>query len=332
MTQAWKQVAGSCAVIVSWAIAPAAGAYDGSSYRAVRDAVFRDPYAALPAYSVSRDSFGAAGDHGDNHLRQAARRTLTVRDDLYDFPHGRKLIQPNGICFGGHWQITGESPYTGLLAPGARAPAVARASVALGDTESGHRRAFAVAVKLFPTEDPDAVVPTANLLLKETIAGTLHPHFLDAVLDNHPDLGGLPSWSRLGLALRIRGDLNAVDRELSPGGPDLRYRPVDELAEAGLVAGQAAHAPRWLRLQIKEGTPRVDAPDFRDELQVANYPGSLLVWDIDVAASNPRGKDHADWHRIGSLTLHESVVSRTCDGRLHFAHPILKAAGAPAEH
>lgn len=302
----------------------AAGAYDGSAFRDVRAAVFREPYAELPVYPIDRDLLGPGGDRQANRLRRAARRTLTLRDDLFEFPLGRKLLQANGICFAGRWRVDRPSPYTGLFARDADALAIARASVALGEPRRGARRSFSLAVKLFPTLDPAAVVPTANLFLTESIAGTLHPHFLDAVLDNAPELGGLPSLARLPLALRIRADLAAADAELSPGGPDPFYRPVDELAAAGAGAGRAVRAPHWVRVRVAEGTPRVDADDFREELAVQRYPGAVLTWVVEAAAEHPRGKAHAQWRRLSRLTFTESVASRACDARLHFAHPRLQ--------
>lgn len=310
--------------LLASALVPSARAYEGSAFRAVRDAVFSDAYVQLPVFPVTREILGPSGENEDNRLRHAARRTLKVRDDLFDFPQQRKLLQPNGICFSGRWRIDRTSPFTGLLATGARALVVARASVALSETTRGHARSFALAVKLFPTQDPEAVVRTANLLVAETLSGTLHPHFLDAALDNEPSLGGLPALSSLPLALRIRTDLTTADRELSPAGPDLLYRPVDELASAGLDPATAPRAPRWVRLRIAAGTPRIDAADFRDELQLRHYPGGTMQWDILAAEADPGGKEHADWHRIGTLVLEESVVSGTCDTRLHFAHPILE--------
>jgi hypothetical protein len=302
---------------------PCAYGYEGSAFATVRDAVFGDPYEALPAYPVSREAFGPAGETDDNRLRQAARRTLTAPDDLYDFPEGRKLIQPNGICFAGRWRIDAPSPYTGLLATGAQALAIVRASVSLGETSRGQRRSFAMAIKLFPTDDAEAVVPTANLFVMDSVAGSMTPHFLDAVLDNDPDLGGLPSFAHLGLALRIRSDLTAVDRALSPDGPDLTYRPVTAAATAGLASDATSVSPRWLRLSVRAGTPRVDAIDFRDELRLSRYPEGRLGWEVEAAAAHPRGKGAAAWQRIGTLGLSESVTSRTCDARLHFAHPLL---------
>lgn len=302
----------------------AAVAYEGSAFDDVRAAVFREPYAELPVYPVERELLGPGGDREDNRLRQAARRTLTVREDLFDFPSGRKLLQANGICFTGRWRVDRPSPYTGLFARGAEALAIARASVALGEPRRGSRRSFGLAVKLFPTRDPVEVVPTANLLLTESIAGTLHPYFLDAVFDNEPDLGGLPPLGRMALALRIRADLMAADAELSPGGPDPFYRPVDALAAAGAGGRRSVRAPHWVRVRVAEGTPRVDAADFRDELVVQRYPGAVLTWVVEAADAHPRGKAHARWMRLGTLTFSESVASHGCDARLHFAHPRLQ--------
>ena len=62
--------------------------------------------------------------------------------------------------------------------------------------------------------------------------------------------------------------------------------------------------PDLLRLTPAEGTPRVDAKDFRDEIRLARYPGGELVLDIEVKAL-----DDETWTRIGKLTLNEDTVS-----------------------
>jgi hypothetical protein len=241
---------------------------------------------------------------------------------LLEFPDRQKLLQPNGICFKAHWRITTATPWTGLFGSGTEVPAIVRASVALSATTAGSRRAFALAVKLFPTADPTATVLTENFFVMETLTGTRKKHFLDARLDNEPALGGIPgSLQDLDLGLRLRDDLNAVDAALSPGGPDYGYRPVAGLARASAGNDGPGRAPHWIELAIAPGTPRISAADFRDELRTEMYPGRVLNYVIRAADHHPRGKRHADWRLIGSLELMESVTSPGCDGRLHFAHP-----------
>ncbi|MDT8321969.1 MAG: hypothetical protein RQ826_15735 [Xanthomonadales bacterium] len=308
---------GCCAVV-----ADAAGeGYQGSRFSEVRQAVFQVPYADRPTYSVGRELFGRGGNAEGNHLLAAARRTLSIEDDLYPFPQGRKLIQANGICFTGEWIINRESPYTGLLATGSRSLAISRASVTLGQTRRGKKRTFAFAVKLFPTLDPDAQVRTVNVLLMDRLSGLRSEHFRDAVMDNEPALGGLPPLRQLLTARRMLRDLETADALAGAREPDATYRPVTRLSVVGDAA--AAVSPRWLRLRAAENTLRVDEADFRDELSLEHYPDRQMEWRIEVAAEHDAGKTAAEWHWIGRLVLRESVTSPACDNRLHFAHPNL---------
>jgi hypothetical protein len=63
----------------------------------------------------------------------------------------------------------------------------------------------------------------------------------------------------------------------------------------------------------------VDEDDFRDELNLANYPQGLR-FSISVASKGSRfgGKE---WQKIGYIEVQETVASESCDHRLHFAHP-----------
>ncbi len=298
----------------------------GSAFDVVHEAVFSNPYQALPQYRVDLSLLGRSGDGNDNHFRAAARRTLASEADLLDFPHGQKLLQPNGICFSGEWRIGPGSPWTGLLAPGTQVHAIARVSVALSETTQDARRAVGMAVKLFPhpaTTHADART-TRNLFVLESVSGRRLQHALDAVMDNAPPLGSLPGLSGLRLALRLRADLLAADRASGASAPDFAFRPVDHLAAAVDGSDGPARAPRWIRLQVPADIPRVDAADFRDELRLANYPGGELGWRIEAAADTPGGKEAAAWQSIGTLRLTESITSPGCDRRLHFAHPRLR--------
>lgn len=292
--------------------------YLGSRFSTVRAEVFQTPYAELPTHPVSRQYFGSSGETSANHLLAAARRTLRSEQDLYTFPQGRKLLQANGICFAGEWLIDRVSPYTGQLATDTRSLAIARASVTLGEPRRGHKRTFAMAVKLFPTRDPDARVRTVNLLVMDDLSGSRADHFTDAVMDNEPALGGLPPLRQIATARRLLKDLKAADRLAGATEPDATFRPVTALA----AGADPAVSPRWLRLRVTASTARVDAADFRDELRLEHYPGRRLEWRIEAAGAAAT-KARAEWLRIGTLVLRESVTSAACDNRLHFAHPRL---------
>lgn len=295
-----------------------------SWYEEVRAAVFADPYTTLPRYRVERARFGTGGDVSGNHLYQAARRTLTQPGDLLEFETGQKLFQPNGICFDGRWEMDAGSPYTGSLGADTSVPAIVRASVMLDGTRRADKRAFGLAVKLFVPADAEPR-RTVNLLVMESMGGRYLDHVTEAVLDNEPRLGGLPPWRSLATVLRIRRDLERARRDTGDPRPSIRYQPIAGLAATPKGAGATTRAPHWLRLRVSPGTVAVEADDFRDELNLAGYPGGRLTYLVEAAEAAPR-KREARWMRLGRLTLLASVVSATCDRRLHFSHAAHGAA------
>jgi hypothetical protein len=299
-------------------------AYTGSSWKSIYEVIFNEAYASLPQYTIDKTRFGPKNDDQKNELKKAAHRTLTIREDLYNFPDGQKLLQANGICFAGEWIIDQETAYTGVLANGSRYPVIIRASVSLNGTKYKDKRAFAMAIKVFPTEDRDASVETLNFFVMETIAGKRRQYFLQTVFDNAPNLGGIPAFSELGLALRLQSDFKAVDKELSPAEPDLAFRPISHLARTPDNSGKETTSPKWLRLSIAENISKQDIDDFRDELKLENYPSQQLIWDINVADEHVNGKSSATWQALGRIVLTESIESKPCDAQLHFAHPILE--------
>ena len=293
--------------------------YRGSTFSQVKSVVFRQPYAVLPQLQVSSDRLGTEGATPGNHLRKAAIRTLSVQHDLYRFPGGQKLFQANGRCFAGRWRITRPSRYTGLFAPGTEALIIMRASVSLSDTTRGSKRAFALAGKVFPTTDPDQPVRTANFFAMENLLGTHDDHFLDAVMDNEPVASGLPGgFGDLFLGLRIAADLEAADEQTS-GRANISFRPVTHLAAINVAAGRSVVAPHWLQLRASPAMARINAEDFRDELDLARYVPRKLVWDIRLAERTP-DKTDALWKLAGHIELDEDIASSSCDSRLHFAH------------
>lgn len=297
-------------------------AYEGSSYSTIQQTIFRNPYNELPHYRVEKKLFGKSGRSEKNHLLRAAKRTLTTKDDLLKFPQGQKLLQANGICFAGEWIVDTDSPYSGQFQNATRSLVIARASVALSGTEQSDKRAFGLALKLFPTSDADSIVPTLNAFVMHSMGGLRTKHVLDLAVDNEPPLGALPSFSQLGAAYRLLRDLEAADKMISKAKPDVNYRPVTHWAEYG--SNELVTTPRWLRLRAPAELPRVDKRDFREELRVEHYPQQKLIWLIEVAGDKNSKKSDADWLTIGKLVFNESITSPACDKQLHFAHPTLR--------
>jgi len=302
-------------------------AQENPRFEGLKEAVFAEPYKVRPIYKVERGPFGKAGNKPNNHLRVAARRTLSSTDDLFEFENDRKLLQANGICFAGEWVIDQQSVFTGLFVQGVRSPVIVRASVALGGVLRKDKRAFGLAVKLLPSNLGDQ--PSLNLFVLNSMGGVVSEHVLDLAMDNQPPLGNIPRWRDIRTALRMRKDLEAADREqIASQGlaneikPQVAFRPVTHIA-AYRVAQIVS--PKWIRFVAHTQT-RVEQDDFRDELSLSRYPDQQIVYHLEVAKDNGGKKASASWQRIGRLILQESVTSKVCDARLHFQHPTLGIA------
>jgi hypothetical protein len=276
--------------------------YHGTSFSDVWRQLKSDPY-ELPHYKVTLR--GLLGVSGRSFVRDA-RRTLCDERDL--LPPFRKRIRANGICLAGEWLITEPGPYTGYFTQGSRGLLIARASVALSQTERGHYRSFGMACKLYPTTDPTEVTKTANFFVIDNNAGTLMEHYLDAAMLNDPKLSlGLGALFHAPLLLTI-----LLGQRLADSHPSARQ--LYPVAAIGAADPGAIRAPKLLRIQGAPG-PRVAARDFRDELRVAHY-GGCLRFDIHA-------RDHKNepWARLGHITFTDDVVSDSGDHRLHFQHP-----------
>ena len=296
--------------------------YAAASFNEVKSVIFGPPPAPqtdqeaqeqsvyaqglLPHYKVTVSHFV---DAGINLLARDAKRTLADTSDY--FPRIEKLVHSNGICFAGTWHITQDTPYTGFFHKDAQGLMIARASTALSETERGSPRAFGFAGKLFPGMDPTQTADTANFFLIDVLMGAQRNRYLDVRMTNQPSLGF--RFSVLYLAYRVavafsQADSHAGIRQLYP------------IAEMGLASGETPVTPKYMMLQANPATPRNDAVDFRDELNIEQNGGTPLVFDIRVSDTSAN-KSGGDWTTIGEITLTESAVSYGCDRELHFAHP-----------
>jgi len=286
--------------------------YTGSTFNEVRNQVFSDPYSTLPTYEITLSSYY---DMVRNLLLHACRRALTEEHDIVD--HFQRLVHPLGVALTGKWQITEDSPYTGLFRQGTEALLVARCSVLLYKTLQGDFRGFAFAGKIFPTLDPDERVKTVDFFTIDVLAGTLTKYFTSVELSNEAPLGFNSDVLKLfwvvtaTFATFIRANWNPV------------YRPVYPVSEYGLKAGEVAMTPRWMMVKGWGGCGQVDTPDFRDELRVEGYSDQKLIFDVHVA-DKKLSTGGRDYQRIGRIVLDESVTSDSCDHRLKFRHPPLK--------
>lgn len=294
--------------------------YEGATFGTVWDEVTSDLYDELPQYEVSVSRMlGRWLWFPVNHAATAAKRTLATEDDIY--PIGVKLFHANGVCLAGTWNMTEENPYTGYFRQGSTGLIVARVSTALTGTKQDEFRAFGLAGKIFPTEDPDHtdLVPTANFFSMPSVIGTQTDSVLDNAMENdnlklaiNEDLlNQFPA-----LAVVFEAILEAEPSINLLQGTERQLYPISELGETD---PSAANTPRWLKIEVAAGTPLSGDDDFRDELRMENYPDGLR-FEVYVS-DTPTRLQQKQWQRVGHIDFTESVASEGCDTRLHFHHP-----------
>jgi hypothetical protein len=324
-------------------VVAADAAYQGSRFADIKTALFANPYQPvwngpghLPTYRVTLASLlhGLLRPGNGYLFRQASERVVDSQADLrwgIDGRGYRRLVHPNAICLLGTWEITRSTEYSGYFRQGSRALVVARYSTCCTETRRGHSRSLALAVKLFPTTDPEhpqLLVP-ASLITQQDIGGDDSIYINDVELRNAPNT---TSWRRgSGLpGLIVTGAVfNVVDRQ-----PTIRQ--LYEIAELGNSSGQPTRTPQFLRLIVAAEQPRIegDELDFRDEIlqHIFNAgdptPRRRLDFDIEIT---DEGQTHgtaalqwrtfSDWRRIGKLSFDDAVASYNGDFVLHYHHP-----------
>jgi hypothetical protein len=296
-------------------LASAETAYEGSLFRDVWGQVSSDPYAELPQQEVKISKFFAGLR---DLMLESSKRTLSDQSDV--LPYFEKLVHPNGICMKAAWTITEPSPYTGAFRQGTNNLMIVRASTALTNTRSNQNRAFGIAGKIYPTSDEfhDSPLKTANFFTIENLGGTRKKYFMDSVNTN--DIIQInPSFTAFMKSLEGLAVARAFPLAEGSNLQTALIRELYPISELGLKAGEKAVTPIWMKIEAAEGMPRVDEDDFRDELNLANYPQGLR-FSISVASKGSRFGSK-DWQKIGYIEVQETVASDSCDHRLHFAHP-----------
>ena len=265
-----------------------------------------DELAKLPKNKIS---FSKLFTWSKNIILDDAKRTIKNHNDLLE-PFD-KLAHPNGICLKGIWSIDKQNIYSGYFKKGSKALMVARASTAMSDTKSGEIRAFGLAGKLFPTLDEKENIKahTANFFLIDDLGGTDAPNYRDVELTNEPSITTTSAV--------IKNILYAIKVAKAFGNADKNpnIRQLYEISHLGEKSKNII-TPKWMMIKARDNS-NIDAIDFRDELKIAT--SKELVFDIFVSSKSIDGKK--DWQNIGTMKFKESVVSNTCDHRLHFHHP-----------
>ena len=293
------------------------GVYKGSRFREVRAQMLFDPYPVLPP---GRTRIGDEFKAWKNLLFRDSTTRVDSQDDLVP-PHP-KLLHSVGICFFGRWTITEDTGFTGCFRGGADHLIVVRCSTLLSHTDRGTRRGFGLAGKIFPTLDPDELVKTANFICIDNLGGTFADRFADVALTNEPPLG--VNVGLIPFAFVVLNVIYCFQR--SDAAP--QYRPIASLAERGLAPGETPKAPKWLQVAVEEGTGKVDAVDFREELRLANYKDGRLRFSIAVATEKSPAGERL-FRRIGTIEVTEDVCSQSVDQCLRFQHTPNRGHASP---
>jgi len=278
-----------------------------NQFQAVWEQVNSGIVERLPQQTVS---FGKLFSGGKDIILGNSRRTLDEHANI--IPTFNKLAHPNGICFKGVWNIQQQNKYSGYFKKNSKALIIVRASTALSSTRRGKLRAFGFAGKIFPTLNPlqPNLENTANFFLIDDLGGTRAEHFTDVTLTNEPDVSKTSAvFKSLLYALKVARTFSQVDKR--PG-----IRQVYEISQLGEPNKSNIITPQWMKVAAQPGQS-VDAADFRDELRITN--NKKLVFIVSVASEQTN--DKKNWQEIGTITLNTSVVSQSCDHRLHFHHP-----------
>lgn len=281
---------------------------ENMSFNSVWTEVASDPLEILPQTKVS---YLKLFSKGEDIILKDAQRTLSDHSDLLE-PF-EKLAHPNGICLKGIWKIDTPNIYAGYFKKGSEALMITRASSAMSNTKSGEVRSFGFAGKLFPTLNPNKVDTqhTGNFFLIDDLGGTKAAHYGDEELTNEPSISlNREALKHTFYALKVASTFSKVDQQSS-------IRQMYEISYLGEDKSQKNITPKWMKVEpvnsIKE-----NVKDFRDELRIPE--GKHLLFNIFVTSEVVDGKKN--WQKIGTIVFDASVVSKSCDQRLHFHHPI----------
>ena len=281
------------------------------SFETIWNQLISDKYSKLPQEEVS---FFKLYKDGKDQISKDALRTLNSYADILE-PFD-KLAHPNGICFKGLWKIDRDNEYSGYFKNGSEALIIARASSAMSKTKSGETRSFGFAGKLFPTIEEKKVnaTPSANFFLIDDLGGTDSNKYSDITLTNEPSVSlTFEVIKNLLYAIKVSSAFKNADKN-----PTIRQ--LYEISELGEDRTTKSISPKWMKITLSDKSDTINAEDFRDELKIEN--NKELLFDISVASSIKNEKK--EWQKIGTIKLDTSVVSSSCDHRLHFHHPLFR--------
>ena len=299
-----------CLLAVTTNLWAADSEYQGSTFNDVWSEVTSDEY-DLPQIKVN---YWSLFEKFQSKIKKNATRTINERMDIME--PTVKLAHPNGICLSGVWKMTEESPYTGYFKQGQSGLFIGRASTAMNGTKRGEYRGMALAGKVFPTMNPDQTSKPGHFFLVDDLGGTKADNWTSVEMTNEPKVS--QTWavlSKIAYAIKLAVTFGQVD-----SNPNIRQ--TYEISELGESNPEAAVTPQWMMVKAAPNQ-NADEEDFRDELRMENHNGLLL---LEVHAGSTKDADgNVKFQRVGTIEVTESIVSATCDSRLHFAHPKWKS-------
>jgi hypothetical protein len=273
-----------------------------NSFDAVWSEVSKDELKTLPQDKISFFKL--------DKIKEDSKRTLQSRANI--LPYFDKLAHPNGVCLSGIWSITEQNPYGGYFKQNSKALIIARASSAMSNTKQGQIRAFGLAGKLFSSLDPKEVLKTdtANFFVIDDLGGSDADYFTQVELTNEPKVSmSSEVFKNLLYAIKVAKSFSDADKHSG-------IRQLYEISYLGEDDRSKVKTPKWMKIKAKK-IQKNNSKDFRSELTIKD--GKKLIFDISVATKEEDGKK--DWKYIGEIIFDNSVVSKSCDHRLHFHHP-----------
>jgi len=277
-------------------------------FKSLWDTVTSDPLETLPQNEVS---YGSLSTLFRNIILEDAQRTLSNHADI--LPRFDKLAHPNGICLKGLWEINTKNSYSGYFKEGSQALVVARASSAMSNTKRGEIRALGMAIKIFPTLNPLELTSenSANFIVIDDLGGTRAEFFTDVALTNEPSI----STNSEVLKFIVYG-LKVADA-FSEADENPNIRQLYEVSELKENKEMTIITPKWIKIEAQKGQAKLAVSDFREEFYLEK--NEKIIFNVSVASS--KINEIKQWITIGTLSFDDSIVSDSCDHRLHFHHP-----------
>jgi len=152
--------------------------------------------------------------------------------------------------------------------------------------------------------------PSVNFFLIADLGGTDAEFYRDVSLTNEPSVSiTYEVVKNLAYAMKVSSSFSEADKN-----PTIRQ--LYEISYMGEDSKENIQTPKWMKIEVSSANMS-NAKDFREELKIEK--DGELVFDISVS-SEIIGEKKV-WQKIGKIVLDSSVVSESCDRRLHFHHP-----------